>query len=41
VIRDKSIEAERQRAINTKEIKDFFNRYKAVVDEHDIQKEDT
>jgi hypothetical protein len=36
----KFIKAERQRVINIEKIKNFFNWYKTVMNEHDIQKED-
>ena len=38
--REKSIELERQRAMNVDQIRDFFDKYKAAVDEFKIEKED-
>jgi DDE superfamily endonuclease/Tc5 transposase DNA-binding domain len=38
--REKSIELERQRAMNADQIRDFFDKYKAAVDKYKIKKED-
>jgi hypothetical protein len=40
VQREKSIEMERQKAMNVDQIRDFFNKYKAAVDQYKIKKED-
>lgn len=40
VRREKSIEIERQRAMNVEQIQEFFQKYKAVVDEYRIEKDD-
>jgi hypothetical protein len=39
-IREKCIERERQRAMNTQEITGFFERYKKTVNDHNVQDED-
>jgi hypothetical protein len=41
VRRQKSIELERQRAMNVEQIRKFFDKYKAVVDENKIESADT
>ena len=40
VQKEKSIEVERQRAMNSEQIQKFFEKYKSVVDQYNIQKED-
>ena len=41
VRREKSIKLKRQRAINVEQIRDFFGKYKAEVDEYKIESVDT
>ena len=41
VRREKSIELERQRAMNVDQIREFFNKYKAAVDEYKIETADS
>jgi hypothetical protein len=40
VRKEKSIEIERQRAMNVEQIQAFFDKYQAAVDEYKIQKAD-
>jgi len=41
VVREKPIELERQRAMNVEQIRSFFEKYKAAVDQYKIKKADT
>lgn len=41
VRREKSIEIERQRAMNVEQIQDFFEKFRSVVDQYKIERDDT